>query len=616
MNKKTANNLNEDSKDDEIIATAFKRSLIALLIVASAVSIAWFISQTLQPDTVKIEDAELIAPQSTDIAKELVPPLVKFTNITSSAGISHKHYNGAVGERLLPETMGGGVAVLDYNNDQAIDLLFVNGKSWPWSDAPENDKSVSSLILYEGDGAGNFIDVTSKASLNTSVYGMGAAVGDYDNDGNIDIFVTAAGNNRLYRNIDGRRFEDVTKTAGVSGSEQAWSTGSAFFDYDQDGDLDLIALNYVRWSRDIDLQADYQLAGIGRAYGPPAQYAGTDSYLYRNEGNGTFTDVSAQSGITLRSTATDLPMGKGLSLLLTDIDDDGWVDVVVANDTVRNFLFRNNNGENFKEMGVESGLAFDNTGVATGAMGIDGAVLGQSMEQAIAIGNFGNEMTSFYVSTPGSSLFTDQAIVTGVGPASRRAVTFGLFFFDYDLDGRKDLLQANGHIEDEINVVEPGQQYAQPPQLFWNCGMQCSRQFTPVTIDAENDLSKPIVGRGAAYADIDKDGDLDVILTQIGEAPQLLRNDQTTGHNWIQFDVLNDAGVIDYGARAELVTGELRQYARVDPTRSYLSQVESTLSFGIGNRKRVDSAYITWSDGKKRLIANPAINQRHRIKHF
>lgn len=616
MNKRTSNKSNEDAKGDEIIATVFKRSLIVFLILALAVLTVWFVRQTLQSDEATLEDAEKIAPQSTDDGKQTVPPQVIFTNITRAAGITHRHRNGAAGERLLPETMGGGVAVLDYNNDQAIDLLFVNSQSWPWSDVPDNENRGSSLILYEGDGAGNFIDVTSKVSLDARVYGMGAAVGDYDNDGYIDIFVTAVGQNRLYRNIGGLQFEDVSSTAGVSGSEAAWSTGSAFFDYDRDGDLDLMAVNYVRWSRAIDLQADYQLAGIGRAYGPPAQYAGTDSYLYRNDGNGVFTDVSAQAGIQLRNTSTGLPVGKGLSLLLTDIDNDDWIDIVVANDTVRNFLFRNNNGKGFQEIGIQSGLAFDNTGVATGAMGIDSAILGESMEQAIAIGNFGNEMTSFYVRPADSSLYTDQAIVTGVGPASRRAVTFGLFFFDYDLDGRPDLLQANGHIEDEINVVEPGQHYAQPPQLFWNCGTQCSRQFTSVVIGPENGLSKAIVGRGAAYADIDQDGDLDVILTQIGEAPQLLRNDQTTGHNWIQFDVLNDVGTADYGARVELLMSERRQHAKIDPTRSYLSQVESTLTFGIGSLNTIDSANITWSDGRRLSIANPAINQRHRIKRF
>ncbi len=602
--------MNEEASDDQIIATAFKWSLAVILIAVVAAAIFFGARRLLQQPAAIPDDAELIAPQVHDPASQQHPPSVQFTDITDAAGITHSHRSGAYGDRMLPEAMGGGVAFLDYNNDQAIDLFFVSGRSWPWREA--NDDA-SSLVLYQGDGTGKFTDVSAIVSLDTSLYGMGAAVGDYDGDGYVDIFVSALGANRLFRNLHGQRFEEVTGAIGVSGADDAWSTGAAFVDYDRDGDLDLVVLNYVQWSRDIDLEVDYRLTGIGRAYGPPTQYAGTYSYIYRQENDGAFTDVSESAGIQVDNPATGLPLGKGLAVLPIDVNADGWTDLVVANDTVQNFLFINKAGERFEEVGVEHGIAFDNSGVATGAMGIDDAVLGHSMDRAVAIGNFANEMTSLYVQPAESAVFTDQAIVTGVGPASRQALTFGLFFFDYDLDGRLDLLQANGHVENEISVVQPSQHYAQQPQLFWNCGVACSRQFVPVSLGSDNDLSRPIVGRGAAYADIDGDGDQDVILTQIDAPPRLLRNDQTTGHNWIQFDVLNNAGVATYGAIVEIVTGERRQQRRVEPTRSYLSQVETTLSFGIGNLDRIDYVDIKWPDGQTLRIQEPAINRRHRI---
>jgi len=597
-----------EQNDDQIIAIVFKRSLIVIVLAIIAL-VVWTILQGREQTQTLVEE-RAIAPQQMASASTLTPPQVLFTDITQAAGITHIHQNGAYGERLLPETMGGGVAVLDFNNDQLPDLLFVSGRSWPWQ---QDHNDSSSLALYRGDGTGNFTDVTEKFGLTTSLYGMGVAVGDYDMDGYTDIFITTVGSNRLFRNVDGQRFTEVSKLVGVAGDDQSWSTGAAFIDYDNDGDLDLMVLNYVHWSRDIDLEADFQIAGLGRAYGPPAQFAGTDSWLYQNNGDGSYTDVSQQAGIQVANEATNLPVGKALSVLPTDVDGDGWTDLVVANDTVRNFLFRNNAGQGFVEIGEQSGLAFDNNGIATGAMGIDGSSTALPEEYAIAIGNFGNEMTSLYVRSENSSLFTDQAIVTGVGPASRRAVTFGLFFFDYDLDGWADLLQVNGHVENDINVVEPGQEYAQVPQLFWNCGLDCPRQFSPIKLGPDNDLATAIVGRGAAYVDIDLDGDQDVVLTQIGGAPRLLRNDQNTGHNWIQVEVLNRNGLAAYGARVTIKAATKTQNGWVEPTRSYLSQVESILTFGIGKAESIDQVIVNWPDGSSLSIDQPSINQRHRI---
>ncbi len=597
--------------NDQIIATAFRRSLLAAGGAAALAGLVLGIRALMSDPPAPVADADVIAPRAVNRAREPRPPAVAFTDITGPAGITHTHRNGAYGDKLLPETMGGGVAFLDYNGDNALDLLFVSGRSWPWKDSGEK---AASLILYQGDGRGGFRDRTRELALDVTLYGMGAAVGDYDGDGDVDIFVTALGANRLFRNEGGERFQDVTATAGVGGDEAAWSTGAAFLDFDGDRDLDLVVLNYVEWSYEIDHEVDYRLTGIGRAYGPPTNYPGTDSWLYRNEGNGTFTDVSAEYGIRVRNPATGQPLGKSLAVLPVDVNDDGWPDLVVANDTVRNFLFLNREGNGFREVGTELGIAFDNAGAATGAMGIDHARLAPFGERAIAIGNFANEMTSFYVKPAGSALFTDQAIVRGIGPASRQALTFGLFFFDFDLDGRQDLLQANGHVESEINRVQPSQHYRQPPQLFWHCGDGCARPFVPVALAQGNGLATPLVGRGAAYGDVDGDGDLDVVLTQIHGPPRLLRNDQATGHNWIRFDVLDRRGAPAYGARVTLTRNGEAQHRRVEPTRSYLSQVETTLTFGLGPAAAVHRAIIEWPDGTTLEVENPAVNRRHVIR--
>ncbi len=598
--------------DDAVIAVAFKRSLLFVLLIAGILIAILAYNRASTTDDEVTKTATPIAPQVLDRTADPEPPMVLFKDVTKASGIYHTHTNGAYGERLLPETMGGGVAVLDFNSDGNSDLLFVNGTNWPWS---ELDKSrVSSLMLYQGKGDGTFADVTARAGLDMQLYGMGVAVGDYDNDGDQDLFVTAVGQNRLLRNESGQAFVDVTNVADVAGDPKAWSTGAAFVDIDNDQDLDLFVVNYVKWSREIDLQADYQLTGIGRAYGPPTQFAGTDSFLYRNNGDGTFEDISESFGTSVLNGNTGFPEGKGLAVLPIDVDDDGWMDLIVANDMVRNFLFRNKAGQGFEEIGVESGVAFDNIGSATGAMGIDGLTFDSTGEQAVAIGNFGNEMTSLYVRPVQSTVFTDQAIVTGVGPVSRRVVTFGLFFFDYDLDGKQDLLQANGHIENQINVVEPGQSYEQVTQLFWNCGHSCKRQFTPVKLSDSNALARPIVGRGAVYTDFDNDGDLDVVLTQIGTPPLVLKNEQQTGNNWVQLDLRNASGSPDLGAKVSITT-EIGTISRnVNITKSYLSQVSPVLSIGLGRANQIHKVELTWSDGSKQTLTELGINQRHTIK--
>lgn len=524
-------------------------------------------------------------------------PKAPFTDVTIPSGIHFVHNNGAYGEKLLPETMGGGVAFFDFDNDGAQDLLFINSTYWPGKVPP--GKQPTAMALYHNDGKGHFSDVSAGSGLEVSFYGMGVAIGDYDNDGFDDVFITAVGGNRLFRNNGNGKFNEVTEVAGVGGSATDWSTGAAFIDYDNDGKLDLFVCNYVKWSREIDLSANYTLPGIGRAYGPPMNFEGTFAYLYHNEGNGHFKDVSKQSGVQITNRNSGVPLAKSLAVAPIDVDNDGWIDLVVANDTVQNFLFRNQHDGTFKEIGSSAYIAFDANGLARGAMGIDAARFRNDEVLGIAIGNFANEMNGFYVSQRDSLLFTDAAIAAGVGPASRQLLKFGLFFFDYDLDGRLDLLTANGHLEEQINKVQPSQQYRQPAQLFWNRGVTRELRFVPVPPDkCGSDIFKPIVGRGSAFADIDGDGDLDVIMTQVAGPPLLLRNDQNLNHHWIRLRLTGTRSNHDaIGAWIKVRLDNQTITRQVMPSRSYLSQSELPVTIGLGNATQIQSVEIAWPGG-------------------
>jgi enediyne biosynthesis protein E4 len=597
--------------DDAVIGRAFRWSLGAAVAIALIVGVAVVVYNWPQPDV------ELIVPREVGHVAALDQrademPAVRFIDITSEAGIDFVHFDGATGEKMLPETMGGGVAFFDSNNSGHPDLLFVNGTHWPWdkegtpalragSPGPRGPENRATMKLYRNDGRGNFEDVTAEAGLDAAFYGMGVAVGDYNNNGHVDVFITAVGPNHLYRN-EGGRFIDVTAKAGVAGAENEWSTSAGFFDADNNGLLDLFVCNYIQWSREIDIELNFTLNGRDRAYGPPTNYRGAHSYLYRNNGDETFTDVSETAGIQINNPATGLPLSKALALAFADVDGSGYLDIFVANDTTQNFLFHNQapHGRDFtfREIGSRAGVAFDGNGAATGAMGIDAAYYRNDDALAVGIGNFANEMTSFYVSRGSSSvLFSDDAIVEGIGSPTRVMLTFGLFFFDYDLDGRLDMFQTNGHIEDAINEVQASQHYRQPAQLFWNARPDRRSCYVEVPSETLGDLNQPIVGRGAAYADIDGDGDLDIILTQIAGPPMLLRNDPQTGHNWLRVRLVGDGATVNrdaIGATVELTAGGVTQRRMVMPTKSYLSQVELPVTFGLGELEHVDSLRIIW----------------------
>jgi hypothetical protein len=557
-------------------------------------------------------------PKEVDFESAAKPPDVQFSDITDAAGIRFVHCNGSFGLKLLPETMGSGCAFLDFDNDGDQDLLFVNSRHWP-DDPKHGNKPQPTMIFYRNDGDGHFSDVTKEVGLDVSLFGMGVTVGDYDNDGFDDVFITAidTDGNRLFHNEGGKRFRDVT--AGDLAKKVGWGTGAAFFDANNDGRLDLFVCNYVKWTPKIDIDQGFTIDGKTRAFGPPMTFEGSYCQLLLGDGSGKFVDVSEQAGVQKANPNTGLPMGKSLGVVACDLDRDGWMDVLVANDTVQNFLFHNKGGGVFEEIGAESGIAFDTAGKTRGAMGMDCCEYRDDGKFAIAIGNFANEMTAFYVNQDRSRLFyADKAIAEGVGPPGQLLLKFGLFFFDYDLDGRPDLLTANGHLEEDISKVQASQTYAQSPQLYWNCGPEERVVFVPVSAAvAGDDLVQPMVGRGAAYADIDGDGDLDVLLTANGGRPRLLRNEGGNKGHWLRVKLEGDgtrSSRSAIGARVEILAGDRTQRQELMAGRSYLSQSELILTFGLGTATKVDKLIVTWPGGGEQTLHDVEADQLLHIR--
>ena len=566
-------------------------------------------------------------------------PEVRFTDVTAAAGVRFTHTSGATGSKLLPETMGSGVAVIDFDNDGRPDLLFVNSCPWPGQPAPEKPPC---LALFRNKGDGTFEDVTAAAGLNVSLYGLGVCVGDFDNDGFADFYVTGVGGHRLFRNVGGQRFEDVTAKAGVAGpgvwpggeSAEAFlkhappipfGTSATFVDYDGDGKLDLFVCHYCTWSPAIDLSIKSTLTGVGRTYQQPTSLEGNQCCLYRNRGDGTFEDVSEAAGVRVSevegtdANAKRRPVGKSLGVILFDADGDGWPDLLVSNDTVRNFLFHNvpdgKGGRKFEEKGMQSNVAYAEA-TARGGMGVDQGEY-KPGKSAVLVGNFANQPSTFLaLNNPKRLLFADAAAAVGLLGPSRGPLKFGSFFFDYDLDGRLDILTANGHIDPDIQKLQASQSYRQAAQLFWNAG----DTFEAVTAaSAGPDLFRPIVGRGSAYLDLDGDGDLDVVLTDNGGSPVLLRNDQRTGHHWLRLD-LNGDGVTSnrsaIGAEVTVEVGGQTFKRAVAGARGYLSQSELTVTVGLGKATAIDRVTVRWPGkaGATQTWTGLACDTRHRLK--
>jgi len=514
-------------------------------------------------------------------------PGFRLADVTSSAGIPFQHNSGAFGGKFLPETMGSGCAFLDYDRDGWQDILLVNGMDWPG-----HKKQRSTLRLYHNNGNGTFTDVTSRSGLEIEMYGMGVAVGDYDNDGFPDILITCVGQNRLFHNTGKGTFVDLTEASGF-GKRQAFSTSALWFDYDRDGLLDLFVCNYVKWSPEHDVFCS--LDGKHKSYCTPEAYRGETCWLFHNRGNGTFEDVTASSGIFDSSS-------KSLGVAMLDDDQDGWLDLLVANDTQPNKLYRNQRNGTFKDRAVEFGLAFSSEGKARAGMGVDVADFTNSGRLGVAITNFDNEMTGLYQFSGKS--YEDVAAQSGVGIASKNSLGFGCAFLDANLDGWLDLAVANGHIDETVRNIRGNVGYAQPPLLFLNDGRD---KFHDVANELGGGFEQPKVGRGLAYGDFDRDGDLDILLTTNNGAAHLYRNDQRSGNRSIRFRLVGTKSNRDgIGATVRVVSGGLSQWRMVKSGSSYLSQSELPVTFGLEKRDRVERAEVTWPSGRTEEFTNLA----------
>jgi enediyne biosynthesis protein E4 len=505
-------------------------------------------------------------------------PGFRFTDATEAAGIHFRQNSGAYGGKLLPETLGSGCAFLDYDADGWQDILLVNGMDWAG-----HKRQRSTMKLFRNNRNGTFSDVTKAAGLDEEMYGMGVAVGDYNNDGFPDIFISCVGQSRLFQNTGKGTFVDVTKSSGLLG-KQGLSTSALWFDYDRDGLLDLLVCNYVRWSPERDVFCS--LDGKNKSYCTPEAYRGDTCWLYHNRGNGTFEDVTATSGIFDSSS-------KSLGVAMLDFDQDGWPDLLVANDTQPNKLYRNLRNGKFKDVAVEAGLAFSSEGKARAGMGVDAADFDNSGKPGIVITNFDNEMIGLYRSTGKS--YDDVAMPAGLGAASRNTLGFGCTFFDADLDGFLDIAVANGHIDETVRNIHGNVGYAQPAQLFLNLG---DGKFRDVAAEINGGFDQPKVGRGLAVGDFDRDGDLDVLLTTNNGPAYLYRNDQLGGNKSIRFHLVGTKSNRDaIGATVQIQYNGQNASRLVRSGSSYLSQSELPVTFGLGKHDQVDRVTVTWPSG-------------------
>ena len=521
-------------------------------------------------------------------------PGFRFTNVTNAAGIHFQHHSGAYGGKLLPETMGSGCAFLDYDRDGWQDILLINSMDWAtdWpavahagTDEPVRKRQHATLALYHNNRNGTFTDVTRSAGLDVEMYGMGVAVGDYNNDGFPDIFVSCVGQSRLFRNTGKGTFVEVTKASGLLG-RTGFSTSALWVDYDRDGLLDLFVCNYVRWSREHDVFCS--LDGVHKSYCTPEAYRGDTCWLLHNRGDGTFEDVTAKSGIFDSSS-------KSLGVAMFDYDGDGWPDLLVANDTQPNKLYKNLHNGKFKDVAVEAGLAFSSDGKARAGMGVDTGDFERSGRAGVAITNFDNEMTGLYRSAR-VGVYDDVSTAAGVGLASKNSLGFGCAFLDVDLDGALDLAVANGHIDDTVRNIRGNTGYAQAPQLFLNDG---TGKFRDVAAEVGGGFDASKVGRGLAFGDFDRDGDLDLLLTTNNGQACLFRNDLGNGNRSVRFRLVGKKSNADgIGAVVWIFAGGETQSRMVRGGSSYLSQSELPVTFGVGRRDRVERAVVEWPSGR------------------
>jgi hypothetical protein len=517
-------------------------------------------------------------------------PGFRLADVTAQAGISFHHDNGAFGAKYLPETLGPGCAFLDYDADGWLDILLVNGVTWPGKGG-DNRHGASTLSLYRNNRNGTFTDVTIRAGLAVEMYGMGVAVADYNNDGFPDILITAVGQNRLFQNTGRGTFIDVTQKAGL-GNRSGFSTSALWFDYDRDGLLDLFVCNYVQWSPEHDVFCSVD--GKNKSYCTPEAYHGATCWLFRNRGNGTFEDVTAKSGIFDTTS-------KSLGVAMLDYDHDGWPDLFVANDTQPNKLYRNRRDGTFDDVGVRAGVAFSEDGRARAGMGVDAADFDNSGVAGIAITNFDDEMMALYRPRRDGS-YQDAALQAGVGRPSRMRLGFGCAFLDANLDGHLDLAAVNGHIDETVRNITGNHGYAQAPHLFLSDG---KGSFNDVAALVGGGFAAPKVGRGLAYGDFDRDGDLDLLLTTNHGPAYLYRNDVTSGNRSLRFRLQGTKSNRDgIGAVVRVSTPDGTQARMVKTGSSYLSQSELAVTFGLARRDKADRVVIEWPSGQVQEFRN------------
>ena len=530
----------------------------------------------------------------TGIGAAQVLATVQFRDVTQQSGIRFVHNNGAFGKKFLPETMGPGVAFIDYDNDGWPDIFLVNGADWPG-----HVQKHSTPKLYHNNRDGTFTDVTHKAGLDIEIYGMGVAVGDYDNDGYDDLFITAYGQNRLFHNNGNGTFSDVTQKAGLSGPKE-FSTSAAWIDYDKDGRLDLVVGNYVQWSPQTDLYCT--LDGKSKSYCTPESYKGTSVRLWHNLGDGTFEEATQKAGL-------GDPTSKTLGVAVLDYDNDGWPDLLFSNDTQPNKLYRNNGNGTFTEKALVAGVAFSEDGVARAGMGVDASDYDHSGYPSLLITNFSNQMLSLY-HNEGKGLFVDEAPRSEIGRASLLTLGFGCFFFDYDLDGWPDVLVTNGHIDADIQRVQANVKYAMPPHLFRNIG---KGKFEEVTKTLGQAFASPRVGRGAAYADINNDGRLDLLLSTNGGPVYLFRNEAQGAaalNKSLRIKLTGTKSNRDgIGATVRLTAGGETQTQMLRSGSSYLSASELVLTFGLAQHDKADGIEIRWPNGQVDRLSGIAAGQ-------
>ena len=518
------------------------------------------------------------------------PSPIPFKDVTQAAGIRFSRVNGAVGQRWMPETIGGGGAFIDYDNDGYPDILLVNGDWWPGHALPGPRPT---LALYHNNRNGTFTDVTKDAGLGVSLQGMGAAVGDFDNDGWEDLYITGVGGSRLFRNEGGKRFVDVTQQAGVGDS--GWSTSAAWMDYDNDGLLDLFVCHYLKWTPATDVYC----GTTEKIYCRPQEYPGESCRLFHNEGKGRFRDVTRQAGLYN-------PNSKGLGVCIIDLDRDGRQDLIIANDMEPNSVYRNNGNGTFTEIGIASGIALSENGRPRAGMGVDAVDYRNDGNEGLAVGNFFSEGLAFYDITA-QAPYADKAKQAGLFQASYPYVTFGLFFADFDNDGLADLFVTNGNIYDNVAKMDPSQTYPQPCLLFRNLG---NGRFQDASRQAGAGVTESIIGRGACRGDFDNDGKMDVLLIPCTGPPRLLRNETPTNHHWLSVKLVGASSNRDgYGAVVRVESGGVKQTAVARSGSSYLSANDNRLFFGLGDRAKVDRLSVRWPSGREESWAAPSIDR-------